>query len=166
MTSGDKTAAGARAPCALFIASTPLHTFWSLGLIHGPFANWRNVLAVVDRTDTKSDFIAEALEASAASPVADVKRFPALRRLAQAKPVLRDFTAWVRHWQPTYIAAGNDRRTEFHAAVAAAPDATRGYIEDGLFSYVPRKNHWSGALGDLATRVSIWRRGTVYGFPI
>lgn len=151
---------------ALFIASTPLHTFWSLGLIHGPFAAWRNVVAVVDRTDVKSDFVAEALEASAASPVAEVKRFPALRRLSQARPVLAEYDRWVRRWNPAYIAAGNDSRTEFHAAVAAAPRATRGYLEDGLFSYVPRKNHWARPLGGLGIRITEWRRSLVYGFPV
>lgn len=156
----------APAPCALFLASTPLHSFWSLGLMHGPFAAWRNVLAIVDQKTTDRDFIGEVLARSPAGPVAAVRRFDELGGWRQARPILRSLMRWTAEWQPSYIAAGNDRRIEFHAAAHVAPGARRGYIEDGLFSYVGRKDMHPGRRGRLRRWLSGWRRSLMYGFPI
>src|SRR5215216_4542 len=102
--------------CALFLASTPLHSFWSLGLMHGPFAQWRNLLGVVDQKTTDRDLIGEVLADSLPPPLVDVQRFDELGGLLHARPILASLVRWVERWQPAYIAAGNDRRIEFHAA--------------------------------------------------
>jgi len=154
------------APAALFLAGTPLHTFWSLGLMHGPFAGHRNLLAVIDQQEGDRDFIAEALATRAPPPSIEVRRFQALGKRRQAMPVLRSIEDMVRELQPAYIAVGNDRRDEFHVAVHAAPSARRAYIEDGLFSYVPRKEHRDGRLATLQARFADWRRSRARGFPV
>ena len=152
--------------CALFLASTPLHSFWSLGLMHGPFAQWRNLLGVVDQKTTDRDLIGEVLADSLPPPLVDVQRFDELGGLLHARPILASLVRWVERWQPAYIAAGNDRRIEFHAAAHAVPKATRAYVEDGLYSYVPRIDHTPGTTLGLRARLSGWRRSKMYGFPI
>lgn len=154
------------APAALFLAGTPLHTFWSLGLMHGPFSAYRNVLAVIDQKDTDRDFIAEVLADRSEPPVTSVLRFPALGKLDHAQPVLASLARLVAQLQPAYVAVGNDRRVEFHLAAHAAPAATRGYVDDGLFSYIPRKEHRGGRFGLLQARFSDWRRSRQRGFPV
>jgi hypothetical protein len=154
------------APAALFMTGTPLHSFWSLGLMRGPFSAYRNVLAVVDQKETDRDYLAEVLAEGDEGADISVLRFAALGKRQQSQPGIEALSRFVRQLQPAYIAVGNDRRVEFHVAIHAAPQARRAYVEDGLFSYVPRKDHRPGRLNALRARAVEWGRSRLYGLPL
>ncbi|MFT4047683.1 MAG: hypothetical protein QM661_13460 [Solimonas sp.] len=127
---------------ALFLASTPLHSFWSLGLAHGPFRDGRCALALIDQRDGDRDFIAEVLAARSDTPVREVRRFPRIgknvaSKLRNARRVIGEVAELSRRLQPAHVVVGNDRRIEFYAALAGTPEAVGAYIDDGMFSYMP-----------------------------
>jgi len=49
-------------PRALFLAATPLHTFFALGLMHGPYRGQAHTLALVDQPAGARDLLGEALQ--------------------------------------------------------------------------------------------------------
>jgi hypothetical protein len=146
----------------LFLASTPLHTFFALGLMHGPYAGQPHTLALVDQPPGARDYLAEALEAGGV-PSPTVRRFAALRAAPQPpRRLLGEISALAAALEPGTIAVGNDHRLEFYAALRGWPAARRTYIDDGLYSYVPRedaKPAWREALSN-------WRRGLKYGLRV
>jgi len=149
-------------PRALFLAATPLHTFFALGLMHGPYRGQAHTLALVDQPADARDLLAEALqEGGEGAP--EVRRFPALRD-AKVPPrrLLREVSELAAALRPETIAVGNDHRLEFYAALRGWPAARRTYIDDGLYSYLPRedaKPAWREALSN-------WRRGLKYGLAL
>lgn len=145
----------------LFIAATPLHAFFSLGLMEGPYREGTRTLALVDQRPQARDYIAEALQASG-SPGLSVVRFPILGSLKSARRVLTQITAFTAELAPSTIAVGNDRRVEFYAAIRGCPSARRTYIDDGLYSYLPRQN----AKPAWRERFSNWRRTLKYGVAL
>jgi len=129
---------------ALFLSSTPLHTFWYLGLAHGPFADRDCMLALIDQPPGARDLLAELLAEEKDGPFCRVVSFPEIQRGAarrQVAPggVLDSIRALAHDFDPGYIAVGNDRRLEFYAALSGCPRAVPAYVEDGLFSYVAAK---------------------------
>lgn len=144
----------------LFIASTPLHVFFSIGLMRGPFREHENTLALIDQRPGDRDFIAEALEAEPGGP--QVVRFPTLRTFGPARTVLEQISDFTRALAPSTLAVGNDRRTEFYAAVRGCPGARRTYIDDGLYSYLPRED----AAPAWRQAISNWRRSLKYGLEL
>lgn len=163
-TTGRGTGASAPRDCSmsktLFIASTPLHVFFSLGLMRGPFRDDENTLALIDQRPGDRDYVAEALEAEGGSP--RVVRFPTLRALGHARTVLAQISDFTRGLAPSTLAVGNDRRTEFYAALRGCPGARRTYVDDGLYSYLPREDAhpaWRQA-------ISNWRRSLKYGLEL
>lgn len=153
---------------ALFLASTPLHTFWSLGLAHGVFRDWRCVLAMIDQRPSDHDFIAEALGETVTSPFQRIEHFPQIgkspaAKLRRARVILRAVSALSAELRPAYITVGNDRRAEFYAALQASPGATGAYVDDGMYSYMPmpRQSRIPGVTG-----LSAWVRRGVYGLPV
>jgi len=152
---------------ALFLASTPLHSFWSLGLAYGPFREGRGALALIDQREGDRDLIAEALAARADTPIQEVARFPrigknVMAKLRNAERVLGGVTDLTQRLRPSRVIVGNDRRIEFYAALAAAPDAVGAYVDDGMFSYMPM--HARKTPGLLRHAQDAVRR-SVYGFP-
>jgi hypothetical protein len=149
------------------MASTPLHSFWALGLAAGPLSDMRCTLALIDHAETTRDYVAEVVQDATHSPFAGVARFPRigkrpLDKLLRARSVLRAVSELSAQLRPEYVIAGNDRRAEFHAAMQAAPQAVGGYIDDGMFSYMPLRSRPQGPLGTAAWGLM---RRLVYGQP-
>jgi len=145
----------------LFLASTPLHVFFSLGLMRGPFKGQAHTLVLIDQRPAERDYIAEALEARSTSKVS-VVRFPALLSVGPARRLLREISDFTAALAPSTLAIGNDRRTEFYAAVRGCPGARRTYIDDGLYSYLPRQD----AQPVWRQNLSSWRRRLKYGLHV
>lgn len=145
----------------LYLAATPLHSFLTLGLVAGPFrARGPHVFALIDQAPGARDYVADALEADPARRV-EVRRFAAIGSLANPRDGLAAVRALAAERRPSTIAVGNDHRLEFYAAVQGCPDARRTYLDDGLYSYLPRpdtKAGWREALSN-------WRRRLKYGVP-
>ena len=123
----------------LFLPITPFHTFVSLGLMAGPFKGGQHHLALLDRrSDGNVDQLAMALRSSQDSSVS-VTEFASTKKVdsRQARRMLESISEFTDGLQPLVIAAGNDRRAEFYAAVRGCPSAKRVYIDDGLNSYFP-----------------------------
>jgi hypothetical protein len=145
----------------LFLPTTPLHAFFAVGLMRGPFRDHQHTLALISRLDDTPDHIADALQASATSGVT-VVRFPKLKGYGPARRLLGEISACARAIEPSVIAVGNDRRTEFYAAVRGCPSARRIYLDDGLHSYLPHhdvQSAWRRAL-------DVTRRRLRYGLPV
>lgn len=144
----------------LYLASTPLHSFFTLGLVDGRYRDeGRHCFALVDLAPGARDYIADALEADPAQRVA-VKRFAALS--ASPRRALADVSALAAQERPSVIAVGNDHRLEFYAAARGCPTARRVYIDDGLYSYLPRLD----AQPAWREQLSNWRRSLKYGLPV
>lgn len=153
---------------ALLLASTPLHSFWSLGLMHGPLRGEDCVLALIDQRERDQNYIADALIARAQPPVVDVQCFPRIgkspfSKLRNARRVMRAVSDLSRRLQPSYVVVGNDRRAEFYAALFAAPNAIGAYVDDGMFSYMPMQSRHPSA---LARRWADHCRRLLYGVPV
>lgn len=156
---------------ALFLASTPLHSLWSLAVAVGAFPDSRCALALIDQRPGDLDCIADVLAQLGSPPFVDVVRFEQigkrpLQKIQRARPLLRQVQAYVRKFDPQYIAVGNDRRAEFYAALRAAPLATAAYMDDGAASYVnldPKKDQPLTHIGDM---VSNGFRSLVYGMKV
>lgn len=151
-------------PNVLFLASTPLHSFWSLGLARGAFAGWNCSLALIDQRTGDTDYIADAL-AMTPGAIREVVRFQQIGKrpidkLRRGRAAVASIKELASRLKPDYVAVGNDRRVEFHAALAAAPGATGAYLDDGMFSYLPMKPRRTSRLGSL---LSTWARRGVYG---
>jgi hypothetical protein len=145
----------------LFLASTPLHVFFSLGLMRGPFRDGEHTLALMDQRPGDRDYIAEALEtAGAGGP--RVVRFATLRSFRSARAGLAQISEFTRELAPSTIAIGNDRRAEFYAALRGCPAARRTYIDDGLYSYLPRQDAYPA----WRQAISNWRRSLKYGLAL
>lgn len=124
----------------LFLSSTPLHSLWSLGIAAGAFGGARCALALIDQRDGDRDFIAEVIADTRPAPFVETRRFAQigkkpLQKLTQARTRMREVMAYAREFMPGYVAVGNDRRAEFHAALAACPGAVGAYLDDGTASY-------------------------------
>lgn len=146
---------------SLFLASTPLHSFFSLGLMRGPLLGQPHTLALIDQRGEQRDHIADALQACAA-PNLSVVRFAGLASRESARRQLRQISDFTAQLAPSTIAIGNDRRTEFYAAVRGCPSARRTYVDDGLFSYLPCE----GARAAWRERLSGWRRRMKFGLEV
>lgn len=107
--------------------------------MRGPFRDQQHTFALIDQRDTKFDHIAAALKASA-TPGLNVVSFPTLKKFGRARDVLAEISDFTLELAPSTIAVGNDRRTEFYAAVRGCPAARRTYIDDGLYSYLPYRD--------------------------
>jgi hypothetical protein len=142
----------------LFLASTPLHTFFALGLMSGPFRDGPNRLWLIDQPPGVRDHLGEAIEASGSLAV-EVRRFAALRGTGPARAELRRISGLAAQAAPSTIAVGMDHRLEFHAAIRGCPLARRIYIDDGLYSYLPHQ-HAKPAWREWLTNV---RRSLKYG---
>lgn len=146
---------------AVYVVSSPLHLFVALGLMCGPLRQHRHAVALINQRPQQRDFLAEALEADAERR-ASVERFLVLGRYAPARRILADISAFTARQAPTVLAAGNDAKMEFYAAVRGGPQARRVFLEDGLYSYLPvrdsKPSWWQ--------RFSDWRRGLKYGVPV
>lgn len=145
----------------LFLASTPLHTFFSLGLMRGPMREGRRTLFLINREPGEVDLLGQAL-AAADWPGVEVVEFRAMQGSFSARRPLDEITRRVQALAPQSIAIGNDHRLEFYAAIRGAPRARRIYIDDGLYSYLPHrhaKSSWRESLSD-------WRRGLKYGLSL
>lgn len=152
--------------CTLFLPSTPLHTFWSVGLMHGPLAGGRWMVGVIDRRPGDRDFLADALEQERPAGLLDLRRFEPLPGRRRAGPAVAAMRAWVQAGDPALIVCGHDARVEFHAALSAARGARGAYVDDGLFSYVPPESASAGWFARGATRLAELRRSRAYGFPV
>ncbi len=122
-----------------FLASTPLHALISLSMMRGPFQDCDNTLALINRPGTgRLDLFAEALN-TIKPPGISVLQIPRIKNggLGPGRALLRHISEITRELSPSLIAAGNDRRPEFYAAVRGCGSAKRVYIDDGLYSYVP-----------------------------
>jgi hypothetical protein len=153
-----------RMTTVLFLASTPLHTFWSLGLAQGAFLGWERHLALIDQRVGDVDYIADALRTTA-NPFNEVLCFAQigkrpLDKLRRGRSLVNSIRETVGRMKPDYVAAGNDRRVEFHAALAAAPGAVGAYIDDGMFSYMPMR---PGARVQQGTGMGAVLRRSIYG---
>lgn len=157
----------AESPSALLLASTPLHSFWALGLACGPLKHLDCSLALIDQADEARDFVAEAVEHLGHPVFSRIERFPRigkrpLDKLQGARKVMRAVSTLSAGLRPDYILVGNDRRAEFHAALRAAPGAVGGYMDDGMFSYRPMR-------ATPRSRAGSWVgdrfRHLVYGVP-
>ncbi len=155
----DGSEAGSGA--CLFLASTPLHTFFALGLMAGPMRQAPKHLWLIDQPPGARDYLGEALEQSTAIEV-KVTRFAALRGSAAARTQLREMSAQAARIAPATIAVGMDHRLEFYAARCGCPQARRVYIDDGLYSYLPHQH----AMAPWLERLSNWRRSLKYGLPV
>src|SRR5689334_21377458 len=100
---GSETASGA----GLFLASTPLHTFFALGLMAGPMRQAPKHLWLIDQPPGGRDYLGEALEKSGAIDV-KVTRFAALRGTAAARGQLIEMSALAARIAPATIAVGMD----------------------------------------------------------
>ena len=145
----------------LFLASTPLHTFFALGLMQGPFQGAEHVLALVDQPVDARDYIAEALQA-AGRPRLKIVRFAPVRQARQGRAVLRQISELAAAQAPSTIAVGNDRRLEFYAALRGCPSAHCSYLDDGLYSYLPHAREDS----ELRQWLSSARRRIKYGVSV
>lgn len=145
----------------LFLASSPLHVFFSLGLMAGPFRDAARTLALIDQPPGERDFIADALQAHAPPGLA-LARFPPVRAGRAGRQLLDEIGAFTAALAPTTIAVGNDRRLEFYAALRACPSARRIYTDDGLYSYLPHRDAQPAWREALSNR----RRGWKYGVPL
>lgn len=148
-------------PNTLHLASTPLHSFFSLGLMNGALRDGRQTLAVVDQPDGARDFIAEAIAATPSLGIA-VHRYTALSPRVSSAATLQDISRLSRSLKPSTIVVGNDRRLEFYAAVRGCPSARCVYADDGLYSYIPSKD----AKPPWRETLSNWRRSIKYGLPL
>ena len=154
---GSETGSGA----CLFLASTPLHTFFALGLMAGPMRQAPKHLWLIDQPPGARDYIGEALDKSGAIDV-KVTRFAALRGTAAARAQLQEMSAQAARIAPATIAVGMDHRLEFYAALRGCPSARRVYIDDGLYSYLPHQHATAPWLEGLSN----WRRSLKYGLPV
>mgnify|MGYP001596157282 CR=1 FL=1 len=153
----------------LFMASTPLHSLWALGIAAGSFPDARCALVLIDQRDGDRDWIAETLADRMSTPFVEMRRFSEIgktpwRKLTHARARMREVTAFTRQFAPDYVAVGNDRRAEFFAALAAAPQAMGAYLDDGTASYnqspVP-----STSQSPVIRRVVRGFRSWIYGVP-
>ncbi len=154
---GSETGSGA----CLFLASTPLHTFFALGLMAGPMRQAPKHLWLIDQPPSARDYLGEALEQSGAVDV-KVMRFAALRGTAAARAQLQEMSAQAARIAPATIAVGMDHRLEFYAALRGCPPARRVYLDDGLYSYLPHQH----ATVPWLERLSNWRRSLKYGLAV
>jgi hypothetical protein len=141
------------------MCSTPLHAFFSLGLMQGPYRGGRHVIAFVNQPAGARDYLLDALRSSPAMGDVSTACFTTPEGLVETRRTVREIEAFAAQLKPANIAVGNDRRLEFHAAVSGCPAARRTYIDDGLFSYLPRHDKrpaWREA-------VSSWIRSAKYG---
>lgn len=145
----------------LFLSSTPLHTFFTLGLLSGPLREGPRRLWLINQPKGKRDFLAEAIEAAPSMNV-QVSHFDTLEKTVRTRGELRRMSSLVASIKPFTIAVGMDRRLEFHAAVRGWPQAQRIYIDDGLYSYVPHQH----AVAPWKEKISNWRRSLKYGLNI
>lgn len=145
----------------LYLSSTPLHSFFALGLMNGAWQGHAQTLALVDQHEGARDFIGEALQASSSNTL-HVHRFAAIDSQASGQRVLRAVSELSGAVRPSTIAVGNDCRLEFYAAIRGCPGARRVYIDDGLYSYVPHRNAKAG----WREAISDWRRSVKYGLPL
>lgn len=145
----------------LYLSSTPLHSFFALGLMNGAWQGHVQTLALVDQHEGARDYIGEALQARSGDTLC-VHRFAAIDTQASGQRVLRAVSELSHATQPTTIAVGNDCRLEFYAAIRGCPDARRVYIDDGLYSYLPHRN----AQASWREAISNWRRSLKYGLPL
>lgn len=127
---------------ALFLASTPLHSFWSIGLAAGPFSTQHNALALIDQRPGDVDYVVEAAQQTGFAHLSDHRRFERIgkgvvQKLTSARARMRDVQAYSAALRPDWVLVGNDRRAEFHAALRGSPSARGAYLDDGLFSYLP-----------------------------
>ena len=127
---------------ALFLPSTPLHSFWSIGLATGPFANSRNALALIDQRPDDVDYVVEAAREVGFSHIAEFHRVERvgkrpLQKLRRARLAVQTVRALSHRLAPGTVVVGNDRRAEFYAALCGRADTLGAYVDDGLFSYVP-----------------------------
>jgi hypothetical protein len=89
----------------------------------GPLRHHRHAVALINQRPQQRDFLAEALEADAERR-ASVDRFPVVSHFAlPARQVLGDISAFTARQAPTLLAAGNDAKKEFYAAVRGCPEA-------------------------------------------
>ncbi len=122
-----------------FLATTPLHALISLSLMRGPFQDFDNTLALINKPGTgRLDLFADAL-GTVKPPGISVLQIPRVKNggLGPGRALLRRISEITRELSPSLIASGNDRRPEFYAAVRGCASARRVYIDDGLYSYVP-----------------------------
>jgi hypothetical protein len=148
-------------PTVVFVVSSPLHLFVTLGLMRGPYREHRKAVAIINERPQRRDFLAEALKAVAGDEVT-VERFFVLKRHGKARDILAAISAFTRLHRPDVLAAGNDAKLEFFAAVRGCPTARVVYLDDGLYSYLPIRDAspaWWQAISD-------WRRGLKYGVPV
>lgn len=145
----------------LFLASTPLHTFFALGLMAGPMRGLRNRLWLIDQPPGARDYLGEAIEASSSLAV-EVRRFDALRATGPARAALQRISTLAAQAAPQTIAVGMDHRLEFYAAIRGWPRAERLYMDDGLYSYLPHQH----ARPAWQQTLSNWRRGWKYGLKL
>lgn len=145
----------------LYLSSTPLHSFFALGLMNGACRDHDHTLALVDQHDGARDYIGDALEARSEGGWR-VHRYAAIKSSAAGRRVLQAVSALSRDTQPSHIAVGNDCRLEFYAAIRGWPRARRVYMDDGLYSYLPHRNAKAG----WREAISNWRRGLKYGLPL
>lgn len=160
-----------RMPQALFLSSTPLHSLWALGIGVGAFRDWQCSLVLIDQRKGDRDCIADALSKLDHPPFVEVVRFEQIgkrpqQKIARARPQLRRVQDYVRTRNPQYIAVGNDRRAEFHAALQAAPGAVGAYMDDGASSYVSGSPGTGGALRRVGEAFGQGVRRLVYGVNV
>lgn len=145
----------------VYVTSSPLHLFVALGLMCGPFRGARQAVAMINERPDRHDFLAEALRADPEGRV-QVERFLVLNRYGPARQILGAITDWVRQQAPDVLAAGNDSKLEFYAALRGAPQARVAYLDDGLYSYLPIRDSqpawWQ--------RFANWRRSVKYGVQV
>lgn len=127
---------------ALFLPSTPLHSFWSIGLAAGPFAGARNALALIDQRPGDVDYVVDAARSIGFAHLAEFHRFERvgkrpLDKLRRARRSVQTMRALSHRLAPRTVVVGNDRRAEFYAALRGMPGVSGAYVDDGLFSYVP-----------------------------
>lgn len=145
----------------LFLSSTPLHTFFTLGLLSGPLREGPRRLWLINQPKDKRDFLADAIKATPSMGV-QVTYFNTLEKTVRARAELRHMSSLVASIKPSAIAVGMDRRLEFHAAVRGWPKAQRIYMDDGLYSYIPHQH----AVVPWKEWISNWRRSLKYGLNI
>ncbi|TDU31810.1 hypothetical protein DFR24_1192 [Panacagrimonas perspica] len=158
----DSASRSGAAAGALFLPSTPLHSFWSIGLAAGPFAGSRNVLALIDQRPGEVDYIVEAARAIGFESIAEFHRFGRIGKrpidkLRGARRVMEQVRALSARIEPAVVVAGNDRRAEFYAALHDLGAGVGAYVDDGLFSYVPMplpsRGAWLTWLSERARRL-------------
>src|SRR6185436_2629961 len=83
----------------LFLASTPLHTFFSLGLMRGPMREGRRTLFLINREPGEFDPLGRAV-AEAGWPGVEVAEFDAVQGRFSARRPLRELSRRVKALAP------------------------------------------------------------------